>query len=268
MINTIKVFIMSKVKSKKQCDKCENWFSLKSGNFHKHHQKCTGVHIVPMKGICKYCGEDFSHLEKGSLIANHVKWCHKNPKREEYINTLAETRKNITQDSREKGNAKLKIAHAHGVYKDAPSKGVETKRRNGTLGHTEGSKKKIQEKALASPHRRLRKGIIEYKGILLESSWELALATRLDNIGVEWTRPAPIPWTDKEGLKHNYFPDFYLPEYDLYLDPKNPQARKVQKKKLEILLTQYKNIVILLTKKECEEYAPVSHPPSKRTSTE
>jgi hypothetical protein len=28
-------------------------------------------------------------------------------------------------------------------------------------------------------------------------------------------------WTDLKNEKRRYYPDFYLPQYDLYLDPKN-----------------------------------------------
>lgn len=247
---------MSKVKSKKQCDKCDNWFSLKGGNFNKHYKKCNGVFSLPMNGKCRYCGEDLSLTSTKGQIGSHVKWCHKNPKRKLYIDKLHEVRENITEDSKEKAIAKIKIAHSNGAYKDAGAKSYVTKKNNGSLGHSEISKQKLREKALASPHRRLRRGMIEYKGIMLDSSWELALAVRLDDTGIKWIRPDPIPWTDEQGITHNYFPDFYLPEYDLYLDPKNPQAIKVQTKKLERLLTQYNNIIILLTKKECEEYTP------------
>lgn len=92
--------------------------------------------------------------------------------------------------------------------------------------------------------------------MLLDSTWELSLAKRLDQLNVNWTRPEPIQWIDKSGVSHNYFPDFYLEDYDLYLDPKNPQAIKFQTEKLNCLLTQYKNIVILHSIEECENYNP------------
>ena len=44
-----------------------------------------------------------------------------------------------------------------------------------------------------------------------------------------------MKWIDKYGIERNYFPDFYLPLYDLYLDPKNKFAYKVQKEKIDIL---------------------------------
>ena len=112
----------------------------------------------------------------------------------------------------------------------------------------------MRQKALASPHRRLVRGICEYKGVRLDSSWELVLAKRLDEQSIEWNRPNPIPLVDNEQITHNYFPDFYLPEYDLFLDPKNPYAIKAQKKKLDCLLLQYKNIVILDTLEKCKNY--------------
>jgi hypothetical protein len=28
-------------------------------------------------------------------------------------------------------------------------------------------------------------------------------------------------WKDNTGNEHRYYPDFYLPEYDVYLDSKN-----------------------------------------------
>ena len=111
--------------------------------------------------------------------------------------------------------------------------------------HSEESKKLISEKALASSHRRLKKGTIVYKGILLDSSWELAMAERLDEIGIKWIRPNPINWIDKEGKTRHYFPDFYLPEHDIYLDPKNPQAYKVQKTKIECLKKQLTNLIVI-----------------------
>ena len=103
-----------------------------------------------------------------------------------------------------------------------------------------------------------------YKGVLLDSSWELALAQRLDELNVKWIRPEPIQWHDENGTAHHYFPDFYLPEFDLYLDPKNPAAVKAQKEKLEILKKVLPSLIILETLNECKNFAPVPQLPSKQ----
>ena len=120
--------------------------------------------------------------------------------------------------------------------------------------HTEETKEIIRQKALASKHRRLRKGMVMYKGIWLDSSWEYELAKRLDELEIRWERPAPIGWVDKKGTTHNYFPDFYLLDYDLFLDPKNPAAYENQKEKIKILEKTYKNIIFITSLSECKNF--------------
>lgn len=89
---------------------------------------------------------------------------------------------------------------------------------------------------------------------MLDSTWELLLAKKLDAENIIWVRPGPIDWVDTDGLTHHYFPDFYLPEHDLYLDPKNPKAYEVQYKKIEQLKTQLTNLVILCSISEIENF--------------
>lgn len=128
--------------------------------------------------------------------------------------------------------------------------------RNTLKKHTEETKQLIKQKALASSHRRLKKGVVDYKGVMLDSSWELALAKRLDELGVGWERPKPLKWTDQHGLTHNYFPDFYLPEYDIYIDPKNPHAVKVQKHKMDVLKSTYHNLIFIYDLNGCKTFTP------------
>lgn len=79
--------------------------------------------------------------------------------------------------------------------------------------------------------KRIKNGIksiqYEYKGIFLDSSWELKLAQFLDANSIDWERPKGV----KYGTK-TYFPDFYLPKYDLYLDPKNPYLISISQDKM------------------------------------
>jgi hypothetical protein len=72
---------------------------------------------------------------------------------------------------------------------------------------------------------------IYYKDVVLESSWELELAIFLDENNIKWVRPKPIKWND--GVKDRlYYPDFYLTEKDIYLDPKNPYCMEKDKLKM------------------------------------
>lgn len=47
-----------------------------------------------------------------------------------------------------------------------------------------------------------------------------------------------IKWVDKNQKERRYYPDFYLIDFDVYLDPKNPYVMDRDKEKLEIVCKQ------------------------------
>ncbi len=84
------------------------------------------------------------------------------------------------------------------------------------------------------------------------------LAKRLDELNIEWVRPKePIIWIDSKNDNRNYFPDFYLLKYDIYLDPKNPYAFEVQKEKIDYLLENFSNIKFITSLQDVQNYAPM-----------
>lgn len=76
----------------------------------------------------------------------------------------------------------------------------------------------------------------ENKEVYLESSWEKRCAEVLDELNIKWVRPSYLEWIKKDKTKHKYFPDFYLPDYNLYIDPKNSLRLKQDKEKINVLL--------------------------------
>jgi hypothetical protein len=71
------------------------------------------------------------------------------------------------------------------------------------------------------------------KFVTLGSSWEVTMAKWLDSLNYRWIRPKSIPWKDSSGKAHNYYPDFYLIDYRVYLDPKNRYCIVKDKEKIE-----------------------------------
>ena len=63
-------------------------------------------------------------------------------------------------------------------------------------------------------------------------------------------------WEDSNGLKHRYYPDFYLPDYNVYLDPKNDYLINNKSKrfgitdveKIKLVENQNKIRIIILDK--------------------
>lgn len=82
----------------------------------------------------------------------------------------------------------------------------------------------------------------KYKGIWMDSSWEVNIAKWLDFYNVKWIRDRKIYfiWTDEFEKKRRYYPDFYLPEYNLYLDPKNKFKLEKDKYKLNKVINENK----------------------------
>ena len=67
-----------------------------------------------------------------------------------------------------------------------------------------------------------------------DSSWEIQLRNWFLENGINFERPTiSIAWIDSTGKERKYFPDFYLPDLKLFVDPKNPIVIQQQKEKLD-----------------------------------
>lgn len=80
----------------------------------------------------------------------------------------------------------------------------------------------------------------QYKSIWMDSSWEVEIAKWLDQNKIEWVRSKNINflWTDVDNRIRRYYPDFYLPKYDIYLDPKNSFKAKQDEYKLKKVISE------------------------------
>ena len=66
-----------------------------------------------------------------------------------------------------------------------------------------------------------------------------------DENNIIWIKPKAIKYLDINGKQHNYIPDFYLPQYDVYLDPKNDYLIKNNyNSKYEIIWFSDKNVQV------------------------
>lgn len=64
---------------------------------------------------------------------------------------------------------------------------------------------------------------IEYNGYKVKGSWELIVAQVLDKYNITWTNNVSGYEYYWNGTKHLYFPDFYLPEYNVFIEVKGYQ---------------------------------------------
>lgn len=85
-----------------------------------------------------------------------------------------------------------------------------------------------------------------YKDIWMDSSWEIALAKRLDQLNIIWARDNMFfNYVDINGEKRKYYPDFYLPDYNLYIECKGYWTDTIRHKIENVVSTNHFTLVIL-----------------------
>lgn len=89
------------------------------------------------------------------------------------------------------------------------------------------------------------------KEIWLHSRYEETVAKSLDQHGILWERPGALWYTNASG-KHRYYPDFYLPTFDVYLDPKNDYLIRTQSEKVHLAAQQNNKTILILSSNRLE----------------
>lgn len=66
----------------------------------------------------------------------------------------------------------------------------------------------------------------EHNDLFLQGTWELSVAKSMDLENIDYTnRLKPFEYEWKNGV-HLYYPDFYLPKYDLYIEVKGYEVER------------------------------------------
>lgn len=115
----------------------------------------------------------------------------------------------------------------------------------------------------------------QYRGIHMDSQWEVDVAIWLDEHQIEWQRGRHLvfDWVDQQGESHRYYPDFYLPAFGVYLDPKNPYLIKKDRFKIEAVIKTHGIQIIWGSKDDVlahlqSLYASVAHSVEHLSSTQ
>ena len=198
--------------------------------------------------ICKFCEKV---CKNANSLRNHERLCKQNPNRQF---TLFSTKNPNAESPWNKGLTKATDERV------AKNGAALSKAKKGCKGHphTEAEKQHLREIALKNKLGgfHMRKGI-DYNGIKLDSTYEVEVAKSLDANNVKWTRCKRMPYVI-DGKLHYYTPDFYLPDYNLYLDPKNdflinninPKLGYADSYKIEQVMLQNNIRIIILNKEQ------------------
>lgn len=131
---------------------------------------------------------------------------------------------------------------------------VCSKKAHGPHRWTDEEKRHLSDIALKNTYRRMMRHTQEYHGILYDSSWEVEMAKRLEFLNEQFERPKnPISYTSVDGKQHNYFPDFWVPRIQKFIEVKNPYLFN-NDSKVQILKAERSDIIWLTSLEQIQSF--------------
>lgn len=198
---------------------------------------------------CKYCNKECKN--KNSLVQHEIR-CKENPNKIDM---------SYIKPGHSKGHkGKNQFIKAKELHLDIPIVSEETKIKIGLKSknhkHSELTKQKISKsirkaiinnpQSYCSSNVNGRVKHYKYKEYIMDSSWELLVAKYLDNLNIKWIKPNNFFLYNWNNNIHKYFPDFYLYDYDIYIEVKGYERER------DIAKYNSINNLIIIKKKEID----------------
>lgn len=241
------------VTSTKECDKCHNEFSLFA--FNRHYKSCNGNYTkavikydVPDNLICPFCNK----IGKTKLSwIKHYQVCLLNPNRLIPFNT-GKKGSNQFIKCKKLGLPIPKLSN------ESLQKIKDTKIKNGTNIHTEETKiklsKSMRQAVLDHPESYCSSNIkTRYKkctkyNINFDSEWELIFYEYCLVNNIKISRPnISFDYNASDGIRQ-YFPDFYLNDFNIWIEIKGYENDKDRNK-----WRDFPEKLIIIREKEIKE---------------
>jgi len=186
---------------KLKCEKCGNEYEIlvtphrfNIGRYRKHRSRSCANGRHPTEESKRKAGET---LKKTLAVKSRT------------VVTQKELKVCIVCGKRLLSNNKTGFCGAH--YHPIPTQEIKDKISRSCKGKTGGYRTKSGTSRIHGSY---------YKGIWMDSSWELRCAIRMDEKGIKWERDYNryLVYFDDNGEEHKYHPDFYLPNLNVYLE--------------------------------------------------
>ena len=190
--------------------------------------------------LCKFCNKE---CKNDNSLRNHQRLCKLNPDMVvTYLSSLSPSERIELRKKRSNGNkgvnqytkAKELGLDAPVISKESIAKGIETKRNNGTLTfsnerkerHSKAMKLAVENnpESYTSSNRGRTKQIEKY-GLKFQGKWELTFYEYCLTSDIKILRTNewfPYNWNGDR----KYFPDFYLPDLDVYVEVKGYEVER------------------------------------------
>ena len=196
--------------------------------------------------ICKFCNKE---CKNENSLRNHERLCPHNKDRKYVSYTIGHTawNKGLSCDTDKR-------------VKQSTEKMIETKKNLPVTGCAAWSREKLSAEAKRrgfggyrpNAGRSKKFKVVDSFGkeTTLQSTYELLCSELLNEMNIKWVRPKALKYDGR-----NYFADFYLPDYNIYLDPKNSYKAKLDADKIKKVVEENNvKVFVLLQEQITKEY--------------
>lgn len=176
------------------------------------------------KAICQYCGKECFVYG----LKNHEKHCKKNPNYVPGKSNFGYGRIPWNKGLTAKDDPRL--AKQVEIYKKHYQEGKFKIWCEGLSKETDERISKLSKAVSSTLNNKVKEGTwhvsfskartYEYRGSTFHGTWELNFAKYLDSKNINWSRPDDIFEYFWQEEVHQYHPDFYLPEFDIFIEIK------------------------------------------------
>jgi hypothetical protein len=189
---------------------------------------------------CKYCNKEITN--NGSLVVHEKYYCKLNEsrldKKSNFVSYLDKLRRGEVKKKHVNQYDKAKSNGTVYCMEDDVRRKISEKAKKQVWDNEKRKRHSISMKNAVLNHPlsysannvcgRTKK--IDYNGMKVTGTWELEVAKFLDRKNIKWTNiiaPFQYEWENKT---RNYFPDFYLFDYDLFIEVKGNQTKRDEAK--------------------------------------
>lgn len=236
------------------CKNSNDSFNLEVIKFNKKGKK---------DWICPICHETFNSRR---LLQNHKKESNHYPNNNKYSHFMALSENSICPFCGEEHKSKSGMSLHIRLCKNNPNRDVEESKKLSNIRKQNGNKleTKLKLSKLTETNHfwKYKRNCLTYESkkqgtIKLDSSWELIVAKRLDELNLNWYRPnIRLPYVDNDGVEKGYYPDFYVKDYKCFIEVKHPYFVEEQNKngKIDYLKSHYDFIFWIEDEELCNTF--------------
>jgi len=225
------------------CPNCDKKISVSTLQRHLNGKQCGKIPYTQHFGDnCNFCNKEIHN--KGSLIA-HIKCCKLNPDRvSNKRSPHAGKKKGCVAWNKGKSNIELYGIEKAALIKQKVSKSItDTVKRTGSSWSKMSKEQqgRFKEKHKHIINDRYEKGWLPKAGrckklhffskfageITVDGTWEHELAIYLDEKNINWKRNKKrFSYINGHNSQSFYTPDFYLVDYNIYIEVKGYETEK------------------------------------------